>query len=231
MTHPSVFSILPEGRSTWAVASIFGDAGRLAAVHALLDQRISPTDNLVYLGNLIGHGNVAATVHELLTFRRSLMARRLDDAADAIVYLRGSQEEIWHKLLQLQFAPDPVHVLEWMLQQGVGATLEAYGGGIAEGRKAARLGSVALSRWTNQLRAAMRAADGHDPLMSALRRAAYTNDNALLFVNAGVDPRRPLSAQRDSFGGSFAVPTRRAPGWSSARASPRSTAAAVLAGR
>jgi serine/threonine protein phosphatase 1 len=199
MTDPSVFEVLPEGRCNWAVASIFGQVDRLAALHALLDPRIAARDNLVYLGNLLGRGDVAATIDELLLFRRSLMARRLDDGNGAIVYLRGSQEEMWHKLLQMQFAPNPAEVFEWMLGQGVGATLEAYAGSIDDGRTAARLGAVALSRWTNQLRAAVRAADGHDQLLSALRRAAYTRDNALLFVNAGVDPRRPLSAQRDSF--------------------------------
>ena len=34
--------------------------------------------------------------------------------------------------------------------------------------------------------------------MAALRRAAYSDDGALLFVHAGVDPARPLSAQSDS---------------------------------
>ena len=199
MTDPSVFAVLPEGRCCWAVASIFGQVGRLVTLHTLLDPRIAPADNLVYLGNFLGRGDVAATVDEMLLFRRALMARRLDDDAGDIVYLRGSQEEMWHKLLQMQFAPNPSEVLEWMLAQGVGATLDAYNGSASEGRTAARLGAVALSRWTNQLRAEIRAVDGHDQLISALRRAAYTRDNALLFVNAGVDPRRPLSAQRDSF--------------------------------
>jgi serine/threonine protein phosphatase 1 len=199
MTDPSVFAVLPEGRRIWAVASIFAEAERLAALHAALESRIRDSDSLIYLGNLIGRGDVAATIDELLVFRRRLMASRPGDAAGDIVYLRGSQEEIWHKLLQMQFAPNPSEVLEWMLRQGVEATLAAYGGRVDEGRTAARLGAVALSRWTNQLRAAMRAVDGHDQLMISLRRAAYTSDNALLFVNAGVDPRRPLSAQRDTF--------------------------------
>ena len=40
--------------------------------------------------------------------------------------------------------------------------------------------------------------------MSAIRRAAYTDDLGLLFVHAGIDPERPLSAQGDSlwWGGS-----------------------------
>jgi serine/threonine protein phosphatase 1 len=35
--------------------------------------------------------------------------------------------------------------------------------------------------------------------MSVLRHAAYTEDESLLFVHAGVDPQRPLSEQGDSF--------------------------------
>jgi serine/threonine protein phosphatase 1 len=34
-------------------------------------------------------------------------------------------------------------------------------------------------------------------LLSSLRRAAYTDDRALLFVHAGVDASRPLEAQGD----------------------------------
>ena len=197
--EPSVFAVLPDARRNWAVASIYGEAARLAAVHALLSERIRPEDNLVYLGNFLGRGNVAATVHELLLFRRALMATRLAEGHGEIVYLRGSQEEMWHKLLQMQFAPNPREVLEWMLSQGVGPTLAAYGGSIDDARSAAKLGAAAMSRWTNHLRAAMREADGHDRLMNVLRRAAYTLDGTVLFVNAGIDPARPLTDQGDTF--------------------------------
>lgn len=199
MTEPSVFAEVPEGRRNWAVASIFGEIDRLVALHTALASRVAPEDNVIYLGNFLGRGDVGTTVDELLLFRRATLARRLADGCGEIVFLRGSQEEMWHKLLQMQFAPNPGEVLEWMLTQGVGATLQAYGGTLADGRKAARLGAVALSRWTNQLRAAMRERDGHERLMNTLRRAAYTRNGAVLFVNAGVDPRRPLSQQRDSF--------------------------------
>jgi serine/threonine protein phosphatase 1 len=142
----------------------------------------------------------------LLLFRRAQMARQLDGNAGAIVFLRGSQEEMWHKLLQVHFAPNPRQVIEWMLTQGVGATLRAYGSDAAEARTAANGGAVVLSRWTNQLRARMRALDGHEKLMTVLRRAAFTADHAVLFVNAGLDPALPLAQQRDAFwwrGGDF----------------------------
>jgi serine/threonine protein phosphatase 1 len=206
----TVFAVLPARRLTWAVGSIHGEAGRLRNLHGQLASRIGRGDNLVYLGNFLGCGrDILGTVRHLLLFRRAVMAdRTLDqsgaeesDAEDpgAIVYLRGRQEEMWHKLLQVQFAPNPREVLEWMLSHGVAQTLQAYGGTIEDARKAAAMGAAALSQWTNRLRAGMRALDGHDRLMTELRRAAYTGDGSLLLVSAGIDAARPLSEQADAF--------------------------------
>lgn len=195
-----VFAVLPGGRRTWAIASIYGEVERLIKVHDRLAARLAVEDNLVYLGNFLGRGRrVAETIQELLIFRRAAMARDPGGDVGAIVYLRGSQEEMWHKLLQVQFAPNPSQVLDWMLARGVGATIAAYGGSVTAGQTAARRGAVALSRWTNELRAAIQSCDGHQQLLSALRRAAYTDDGALLFVSAGVDPARPLTSQNDCF--------------------------------
>jgi len=116
-----------------------------------------------------------------------------------VVSLRGSQEEMWQKLLQLQFATDPRGVLRWMIDQGVGATLESYGVPAAEALRDAATGTVGLTRWTGRLRQTIQATPGHYPLMGILKRAAYTDDGALLFVNTGLDPSRPLEAQSDSF--------------------------------
>lgn len=199
----SVFATLAANRRTWAIGSIHGEADKLRALHGQLSGRSRSGDSIVYLGNMLGRGaDVAGTVDEVLHFRRAFMARRDDgrhvDSED-IVFLRGAQEEMWHKLLQIQFAPNPSEVFQWMLDQGVGATIEAYGASVDEGRMAAREGAFVLTQWTNRLRDTLRARDGHTPLMSALKRAAYTADNALLFVNAGVDASRPLSEQADAF--------------------------------
>jgi len=192
------FAVLHAGRRVWAVASVHGEAQRLAAVHAELARRFLPTDRLVYLGNYLGYGpGIRATVDELLRFRRELIACPGMFSYD-IAYLRGSQEEMWQKLLQLQFAPNPREVLQWMLQRGVDATLAAYGGEPTQGMAAARDSALTLTRWTSSVRSAMQREPGHYPLMTHLRRAAYTADGALLFVNAGVDPERPLSAQSDA---------------------------------
>lgn len=192
------FAILRRSRRVWAVAAIHGEAERLERIHRQIEARFLPGDRVVYLGNLLGRGPaVAAAVDELLSFRRRLLARRDMFACD-IAYLRGSQEEMWQKLLQLQFAPNPREVFEFMLDQGVGATLEAYGGNIERGRAHLRDGPLSLTRWTSSLRAGMQRQPGHYALMSLLRRAAYTDDGRLLFVHAGLDPERPLAAQGDS---------------------------------
>lgn len=204
MAETQKFVQLGHPRRIWAVAAIHGEVDRLAALHDDIGTRFLPGDRLVYLGNMIGHGPaVGQTIDELLAFRRAVLAMRGVIESD-VVYLRGGQEEMWQKLLQLQFAPNPVQVLQWMLGQGVDATLRAYGGDAQFGMASARDGAVSLTRWTNQLRAAQRAAPGHDALYTHLRRAAFTGRESepasgLLFVNAGVDTSRPLGHQGDSF--------------------------------
>lgn len=195
----SKFAPLGAPKRVWAVGSVHGDVDRLSAVHDRIAPHFTAGDRLVYLGNFIGRGPaILATVDELLAFRREALALPGMMVTD-VVYLRGAQEEMWQKLLQLQFATDPRMVLEWMLQQGVGATLEAYGMDPEEARRAAGSGTVGLTRWTQTLRARIQARPGHYEFMGSIRRAAYTDDHGLLFVHSGFDPSRPLETQRDSF--------------------------------
>ncbi len=197
MLDKAKFASLRAARRVWAVAAVHGEAERLARLHDQLIERFRPGDRLVYLGNYLGHGTgIPATLDHLLWFRRTLLAKPGMMACD-IVFLRGAQEEMWDKLLQLHLALNPGEVLEWMLGRGVGATLDAYGGSAPDGIVRARGGATDLARWTGELRAAMQARPGHFTLMSALRRAALTADGSLLFVHAGLDATRPLAAQGD----------------------------------
>ncbi len=194
----------------WAVSSIHGEVGALNRLHREIIPHLRRGDRLVYLGNLIGRGPaVTDTLDALLRFRSLFMARPDAFACD-VVHLRGSQEEMWQKLLQLQFATDPRAVLQWMLDQGVAATLESYGFSPAEGLREAAAGPRQLTRWTGALRQRIQDHPGHWQLLGSLRRAAYTRARSdtetagnqgwgLLFVNAGLDPSRPLEAQKDSF--------------------------------
>jgi len=180
------------------VAAIHGEVARLVAVHDQIAERFRPGDRLVYLGNYLGHGPaIGETVDELLAFRRAILARPGMMACD-IAFLRGAQEEMWGKLLQIHLAFDPAEVMSWMAERGVAATLAAYGGDLRRGIARARAGAVELARWTGELRQAIQAHPGHDVLLSALKRAAFTDDGGLLFVHAGVEPSRPLEAQGDA---------------------------------
>jgi len=69
------FVRLRRARRIWAVAAIHGEATRLTRLHDLIAARFADGDRLVYLGNYLGHGGaVAATIDELLDFRRQLLA-------------------------------------------------------------------------------------------------------------------------------------------------------------
>lgn len=199
MASDEVFATLRNARRIWAVAAVHGEADRLRRVHAQLGKKFAAGDRLVYLGNYLGHGaDIIGTVDELLAFRRDLLCRPGMEPDD-IVFLRGAQEEMWRKVLELQFAVQPAEVLQWMLRQGAGATLAAYGGSATEGISAFRQGALATTRWTGRLRMTMHNHPGHDELTASLRRAAFTAGGELLFVNAGIDPNRPLSEQGDAF--------------------------------
>lgn len=139
------------------------------------------------------------TVEELLAFISAFLALPPYADPDDIVALRGSQEEIWQKILQLQFAQNPSEVLQWMLSHGGDATLRAYGGVPELGFECAGEGALALTHWTNELRDRLRSLPGHESLFNSLRRAAMTEDRALLFVNTGIDASRTLDEQTDSF--------------------------------
>lgn len=206
---PARVARLMLARRVWAVAAVRGDAGRLSRLHAALETRVWRGDRVVYCGNLIGVGpDVAGTVREVLLFRRAILARPGFEADD-VVFLRGAQEEMLHRLLRIQYAPGPaaaVEALRWMEGNGIGPTLAAYGASVAEGLRIAAQGPVERARWTGAITAAIRAAPGHDALLSSLRRAACTvpvdlagEAPGVLFVAAGLNPDRPFETQGDAF--------------------------------
>lgn len=198
-TDRAAFAVVRGARRIWAVGAVNAEAERLAALHSALERRFRRGDRLVYLGNYIGRGDaVAATLDELLLFRRALLARFGLFAGD-VVYLRGSHEEMWRKLLYLQTALRPADVLSWMLERGMESTLRAYGGSAQDARARCAEGPLALTHLSVELRKTMRAHPGHERLLASVRRAAYTGDRRILFVHAGVAVDKPLSAQQDSF--------------------------------
>src|SRR2546423_9903860 len=137
-------------------------------------------------------------IAEMMDFRRRIMARPRGFASD-LGFLRGAQEEMWQKLLQLQFAQNPGEVLGWMARNGVEPTVAGYGAEMRQGFAASRDGPRTMTRWTSGMRDAMNARPGHTPLFSILRHAAVALEGPLLFVSAGLNPARPLADQGDAF--------------------------------
>src|SRR5271166_1677224 len=193
------FAQLRRARRVWAIAAVNGSGQRLSRLHDAISDRFQEGDRVVYLGNYVGYGDaVIATIDELLDFRRRVLGRQRGFACD-VAFLCGAQEEMWQKLLQLHFAPNPGEVLQGMVGAGMEATVRAYGGDLRQGFAATRDGPRTITRWTGALRAAMNAIPGHTTLFSALRHAAFTAELSVLFVHASIDPSRPLAAQGDAF--------------------------------
>lgn len=201
-TADNRYAALGAPRRIWAISAIHADAKRLIALHDEIYGKFSAGDRLVYLGNYTGFGaQPVETIDELLTFRRMILALPGVKVGD-IVYLRGAQEDMWSRLIQLQFCPDPVDSFLWMLGNGMGATLAQYGIDPHAGINAAREGIMPLTRWTNSIRETLRAHPGHDTFLTHHRRAAYTaipeeDRTPILFVNAGINAARPLGEQGD----------------------------------
>jgi hypothetical protein len=138
---------------------------------------------------------------EIFAFRSALLCKTGVEPSD-IVFMRGPAEEAWQRLLRLQFAPLPHQTLEKLLASGVEAYLRLYNVSISDTRSVARAGSLAITRFTNHLRALQRNAQGHEKLMFTMRRAAFANPGAdqrrLLLVPASFDPTRSLDDQGES---------------------------------
>ncbi len=197
--HSEKFGCITQAGRVWAVSCIHGEADKLQQLHETLSQRWQHGDRLVYLGNYIGRGSgIKAVLDELLAFRLDRLCLPGMQAED-IVYLRGAQEEMLRKLLQIQLASDPTSVLDWMVDHGLEATLEAYGSSEKEARGYLREGILATTRWTCRLRDTIQSHPGHNDILISLRRAAYTMNGELLFVHAGIDPSRPVTEQTDTF--------------------------------
>ncbi|MDR3449970.1 MAG: hypothetical protein P4M15_09560 [Alphaproteobacteria bacterium] len=198
------FAEMGSPRRIWAVAAIHGDVDRLTTLHDHLATRFAVRDRLVYLGNYLGveSRTNSGVMDELLAFRSALLCKTGVESSD-ITFLRGPAEEAWQRLLRLQFAPLPHQMLEKLLASGVESYLRLYGVSVSDTRSIARAGSLAITRWTNQLRALQRNAPGHEKLMFTMRRAAFTNALAvdqkrLLLVPASYDASRSLDDQGES---------------------------------
>ena len=110
----------------WAIGSIHGNLQGIKNIHNHIFSEFNPSDQIVYLGNVIGVVlQYTDVLDEVINFRLKTMAK-YNIEPEKIIYLRGSQEEMWSKLLELQISPNPKEVLLWMFSHGVDKTLQSY---------------------------------------------------------------------------------------------------------
>ena len=196
----SRYGIFKNARRIWAIGSIHGELEDLRIVHKKLISKFRRGDKLVYLGNYFGDTkHNKETLDELLMARRKIMSLPEVFMPEDFFYLRGAREEMFFKLLQLHFAPNPALVMEWLLDHGMGSSLAAYGETESTARTIVRHGTVALTKWTTGIKRQIQNCPGHIDFTNSLKRACVTEDGALLFVHASVDTTRPLTMQKDQF--------------------------------
>ena len=199
MLKESNFVELNNVSRIWAIGSIHSKLEAFNSIKAFILKNFKHSDKLVFLGNIIGLGlQSKETLTSVLNLRFELMSK-FKLKPSSIVFLRGAQEEMFNKLLQLQIAPNPYEILSWMFEHGVDNTLVSYGYSIDEVLNTASSGTISISKWTSKLNQTLINNPGHKEYFLNLKHAAYSSSKEILFVNRGVDIKRPLSAQNDCF--------------------------------
>jgi len=199
LDNVSNFVELNKSNKIWAIGSIHSNLKSFSSIKEFILNNFELNDKLIFLGNIIGLGdNPKETLSSVIDLRFNLMSK-FKLKPESIVFLRGAQEEMFSKLLQLQLAPNPSEIVEWMFDHGVNKTIKSYGFTEDEIRNIASSGTINISKWTSSLNRTLQNNPGHTEYFLNLKHAAYSQTKKILFVNRGVDITRPLSAQNDCF--------------------------------
>ena len=199
MNKTGNFVELNNSGKIWAVGSIHSNYNSFNAIKEYILKNFKEDDKLIFLGNVIGLGDKSKeTLNSVIDLRFNLMSK-FKLKPDSIVFLRGAQEEMFSKLMQLQLAPNPLEIIEWMFDHGVDKTINSYGFSREEVKNIASSGTINISKWTSNLNNSLKKSPGHIEYFLNLKHAAYSHSKKILFVNRGVDITRPLSAQNDCF--------------------------------
>ena len=199
MENKSNFVEFKNINRIWAIGSIHSNLSAFDSIKKFILENFKQNDALIFLGNIIGLGQYSKeTLSSVLNLRFKLMSKHTLKP-DKIVFLRGAQEEMFSKLLQLHLAPNPEEIVKWMFEHGVSSSIDSYGFSEKEVRSISASGTISISRWTSKLNSVLKSNPGHKQYFLNLKHAAYSSTKKILFVNRGVDITRPLSAQNDCF--------------------------------
>ena len=199
MNNENKFHEFKNLNRIWAIGSIHSSLVSFQSIKNYVLSNFRKGDKLIFLGNIIGFGDKSKEIiSDVLSLRFNLMSKfRL--MSDDIIFLRGAQEEMFSKLLQLQIAPNPIEILDWIFSHGVDQTIISYNFEPNQFIETASQGTIQINKLTSKLNNQVIITPGHKEFFSNLKHAAYSDTKEVLFVNRGVDISRPLSAQNDCF--------------------------------
>ena len=199
MTNDNKFQQFIKTQRIWAIGSLHSSIESFQSIKKYILSNFRNGDKLIFLGNLIGLNNKSKEIiSDVLSLRFKLLANFKLDHED-VVFLRGAQEEMFSKLLQLQTAPNPSEIIDWIFSHGVDKTVLSYNFEPEQFRNVATQGTIQINKLTSKLNKKISETPGHKEFFSNLKHAAFTENMEVLFVNRGVDLTRPLSAQNDCF--------------------------------
>ena len=123
MSNDNKFQEFKNINRIWAIGSLHSNIDSFQSIKNYILSNFSKNDKLIFLGNIIGFRNKSKEIiSEVLKLRFLLMAKFCLKNED-VVYLRGAQEEMFSKLLQLQIAPNPMEIINWIFSHGVDQTV------------------------------------------------------------------------------------------------------------
>ena len=199
MSNKNKFLEFKNANKIWAIGSLHSSLDSFQSIKKYILSYFDYGDKLIFLGNVIGFGSKSKEIiSEVLSLRFYLMAK-FNLKHEDVVFLRGAQEEMFSKLLQLQIAPNPLEIIDWIFSHGVDKTIVSYNFEPDEFRDIASQGTIQINKLTAKLNNQILLTPGHKEFFSNLKHAAYSDTKEVLFVNRGVDISRPLSAQYDCF--------------------------------
>ena len=151
MDNTNKFLELKNANKVWAIGSLHSSLDSFNSIKKYILSNFESGDKLIFLGNVIGFRNKSKEIiTEVLRLRFKLMAKYKLKHND-IVFLRGAQEEMFSKLLQLHIAPNPTEILDWVFSHGVDQTITSYDFNPDEFRKIASQGTLQINKLTTRL--------------------------------------------------------------------------------
>jgi serine/threonine protein phosphatase 1 len=151
LTSNNKFQEFSNTDRIWAIGSLHSSIESFQSIKKYIVSSFNNGAALLFLGDLIGYNHKSKEIiTDVLSLRFSLMAKFNLDHED-IVFLRGAQEEMFSKLLQLQIAPNPKEIIDWIFSHGVDQTLVSYDFEPDQFRNIATQGTIQINKLTSKL--------------------------------------------------------------------------------